>query len=84
VELLRDEDVQHVIDRMIVRRIANRSGVRRWPGVGDPAGREPAGTLIQLMADRAFEWSLTPVRSFSGSSSVTHQPGRRGSSTIWS
>jgi len=29
VELLRDDDVQHVIDRMIVRRIAEPQWVRR-------------------------------------------------------
>ena len=44
VELLRDDDVQQVIDRMIVRRIAEP----QWgPPVGRvlayPAGREPAG-----------------------------------------
>ncbi|WP_372509614.1 DUF445 domain-containing protein [Mycobacterium alsense] len=59
VELLRDEDVQHVIDRMIVRRIAE-------PQWGPPVGRV-LGTLlaenrqealIQLLADRAFQWSL--------------------------
>jgi uncharacterized membrane-anchored protein YjiN (DUF445 family) len=59
VELLRDEDVQQVIDRMIVRRIAEP----RW---GPPVGRV-LGTLlaenrqealIQLLADRAFQWSL--------------------------
>jgi uncharacterized membrane-anchored protein YjiN (DUF445 family) len=59
VELLRDEDVQHVIDRMIVRRIAE-------PKWGPPVGRV-LGTLlaenrqealIQLLADRAFQWSL--------------------------
>jgi len=32
VELLRDDDVQHVIDRMIVGRIAKPNGVRRWTG----------------------------------------------------
>jgi uncharacterized membrane-anchored protein YjiN (DUF445 family) len=59
VELLRDEDVQHVIDRMIVRRIAE-------PQWGPPVGRVLATllaenrqeTLIQLLADRAFQWSL--------------------------
>lgn len=59
VELLRDEDVQHVIDRMIVRRIAE-------PKWGPPAGRVLATllaenrqeALIQLLADRAFQWSL--------------------------
>jgi uncharacterized membrane-anchored protein YjiN (DUF445 family) len=59
VELLRDEDVQHVIDRMIVRRIAEP----RW---GPPVGRVLATllaenrqeALIQLLADRAFQWSL--------------------------
>lgn len=59
VELLRDEDVQQVIDRMIVRRIAE-------PQWGPPVGRV-LGTLlaenrqealIQLLADRAFQWSL--------------------------
>jgi len=59
VEMLRDDDVQDVIDRMIVRRIAEP----RW---GPPVGRV-LGTLlaenrqealIQLLADRAFQWSL--------------------------
>ncbi|HEU4361236.1 MAG TPA: DUF445 domain-containing protein [Mycobacterium sp.] len=59
VELLRDEEVEYGIDRMIVRRLAEP----RW---GPPAGRVLASllaehrqeTLIQLLADRAFEWSL--------------------------
>ncbi|ORW87619.1 DUF445 domain-containing protein [Mycobacterium riyadhense] len=59
VELLRDEDVQHVIDRMIVRRVAE-------PQWGPPAGRllqtllaeNRQEALIQLLADRAFQWSL--------------------------
>jgi uncharacterized membrane-anchored protein YjiN (DUF445 family) len=59
VELLRDEDVQYVIDRMIVRRIAE-------PQWGPPVGRVLASllaenrqeALIQLLADRAFQWSL--------------------------
>ncbi|MBY0442268.1 MAG: DUF445 domain-containing protein [Mycobacteriaceae bacterium] len=59
VELLRDEDVQLVIDRMIVRRIAE-------PQWGPPAGRvlttllveNRQEALIQLLADRAFQWSL--------------------------
>ena len=59
VELLRDEDVQHVIDRMIVRRIAE-------PQWGPPVGRVLGSllaenrqeALIQLLADRAFQWSL--------------------------
>ena len=59
VELLRDDDVQHVIDRMIVRRIAE-------PQWGPPVGRVLATllaehrqeALIQLLADRAFQWSL--------------------------
>jgi uncharacterized membrane-anchored protein YjiN (DUF445 family) len=59
VELLRDEDVQQVIDRMIVRRIAE-------PQWGPPVGRVLAtllaenrqDALIQLLADRAFQWSL--------------------------
>lgn len=59
VELLRDEEVQQVIDRMIVRRIAEP----RW---GPPVGRVLASllaehrqeALIQLLADRAFQWSL--------------------------
>nr|WP_108637574.1 DUF445 domain-containing protein [Mycobacterium numidiamassiliense] len=59
VELLRDEDVQQVIDRMIVRRIAE-------PQWGPPVGRVLATllaenrqeALIQLLADRAFQWSL--------------------------
>lgn len=59
VELLRDEDVQQVIDKMIVRRIAE-------PQWGPPVGRVLASllaenrqeALIQLLCDRAFEWSL--------------------------
>ncbi|MGV0634813.1 DUF445 domain-containing protein [Mycolicibacillus trivialis] len=59
VELLRDEDVQTVIDRMIVRRIAE-------PQWGPPAGRMLSSllaenrqeALIQLLCDRAFQWSL--------------------------
>jgi uncharacterized membrane-anchored protein YjiN (DUF445 family) len=59
VELLRDDDVQYVIDRMIVRRIAE-------PQWGPPAGRVLATllaenrqeALLQLLADRAFQWSL--------------------------
>jgi uncharacterized membrane-anchored protein YjiN (DUF445 family) len=59
VELLRDDDVQQVIDRMIVRRIAE-------PHWGPPVGRVLATllaehrqeALIQLLADRAFQWSL--------------------------
>ncbi|MEB3020562.1 DUF445 domain-containing protein [[Mycobacterium] crassicus] len=59
VELLRDEEIAYVIDRMIVRRIAE-------PQWGPPVGRM-LGTLlaehrqealIQLLADRAFQWSL--------------------------
>jgi uncharacterized membrane-anchored protein YjiN (DUF445 family) len=59
VELLRDDDIQQVIDRMIVRQIAE-------PQWGPPVGRV-LGTLlaenrqealIQLLADRAFQWSL--------------------------
>ncbi|GFG73411.1 membrane protein [Mycobacterium botniense] len=59
VELLRDEDVQHVIDHMIIKRIAE-------PQWGPPVGRMLATllaenrqeALIQLLADRAFHWSL--------------------------
>ena len=44
VELLRDEDVQQVIDRMIVRRIAEPQwGPPVGRVLGDPAGRESAG-----------------------------------------
>ncbi|MFZ0833968.1 MAG: DUF445 domain-containing protein [Mycobacterium sp.] len=59
VEMLRDEDVQHVFDRMIIKRIAE-------PQWGPPIGRV-LGTLlrenrqealIQMLADRAFQWSL--------------------------
>ncbi|OBK70848.1 hypothetical protein A5651_21215 [Mycobacterium sp. 1274761.0] len=59
VEMLRDEDVQHVLDRMIVKRLAE-------PLWGPPVGRVLATllaehrqeALIQLLADRAFQWSL--------------------------
>jgi uncharacterized membrane-anchored protein YjiN (DUF445 family) len=59
VELLRDEDVQQILDRMIVRRLAEP----QWgPPIGRllstllAEGRQEA--LIQLLADRAFQWSL--------------------------
>ena len=59
VEMLRDEDVQHVLDRMIIKRIAEP----QWgPPVGRvldtllEEGRQEA--LLQLLADRAFQWSL--------------------------
>ena len=59
VEMLRDEDVQQVLDRMIVKRIAQP----QWgPPVGRvlnsllEEGRQEA--LLQLLADRAFQWSL--------------------------
>jgi uncharacterized membrane-anchored protein YjiN (DUF445 family) len=59
VELLRDDEIQQVIDRMIVRRIAE-------PQWGPPVGRmlstllaeNRQEALIQLLADRAFQWSL--------------------------
>jgi uncharacterized membrane-anchored protein YjiN (DUF445 family) len=59
VEMLRDEDVQHVLDRMIIKRIAE-------PKWGPPVGRvlstllaeNRQEALIQLLADRAFQWSL--------------------------
>jgi uncharacterized membrane-anchored protein YjiN (DUF445 family) len=59
VELLNDEDIQQVIDRTIVKRLAE-------PQWGPPAGRVLASllaenrqeALIQLLCDRAFEWSL--------------------------
>ena len=59
VELLNDDDVQQAIDRTIIKRIAE-------PQWGPPAGRLLASllaenrqeALIQLLCDRAFEWSL--------------------------
>jgi len=59
VELLNDEDIQHAIDRTIVRRVAE-------PQWGPPAGRvlsqllaeNRQEALIQLLSDRAFEWAL--------------------------
>ncbi len=59
VELLNDDDIQQIIDRMIVRRIAE-------PQWGPPVGRLLAQllaenrqeALLQLLCDRAFEWSL--------------------------
>ena len=59
VELLNDEDVQQVIDRTIVKRLAE-------PQWGPPVGRVLAQllaenrqeALIQLLCDRAFEWAL--------------------------
>ncbi len=59
VEMLNDEDIQHVIDRIIVKRIAE-------PQWGPPVGRvlgellaeNRQEALLQLLADRAFEWAL--------------------------
>ncbi|BDY29493.1 DUF445 domain-containing protein [Mycolicibacterium mageritense] len=59
VEMLRDEDVQQVLDRMIVKRVAE-------PKWGPPIGRVLATllaegrqeALLQLLCDRAFQWSL--------------------------
>jgi uncharacterized membrane-anchored protein YjiN (DUF445 family) len=59
VEMLRDEDIQQVLDKMIVKRIAQ-------PQWGPPVGRVLSSlleenrqeALLQLLADRAFEWSL--------------------------
>ncbi|MDI3312838.1 MAG: DUF445 domain-containing protein [Mycobacterium sp.] len=59
VGLLPDEDVQQVIDRTIIKRLAE-------PPWGPPVGRVLATVLaenrqealIQLLADRAFQWSL--------------------------
>ncbi len=59
VELLNDEDVQHAIDKTIVKRLAE-------PQWGPPVGRvltqllaeNRQQALIQLLADRAFEWAL--------------------------
>ncbi len=59
VELLNDEDIQHVIDRTIVKRLAE-------PQWGPPVGRvlgqllaeNRQEALIQLLCDRAFEWAL--------------------------
>jgi len=59
VEMLRDDDIQQLLDRMIVKRIAQ-------PQWGPPIGRVLASlleegrqeALLQLLADRAFEWTL--------------------------
>lgn len=59
VELLNDEDVQQIIDRTLVKRIAE-------PLWGPPTGRLLSSllaenrqeALIQLLCDRAFQWSL--------------------------
>jgi uncharacterized membrane-anchored protein YjiN (DUF445 family) len=59
VELLNDEDIQHAIDRTIVKRLAE-------PQWGPPVGRvlgqllaeNRQEALLQLLCDRAFEWSL--------------------------
>lgn len=59
VELLNDEDIQHAIDKTIVKRLAE-------PQWGPPVGRvlgqllaeNRQEALIQLLSDRAFEWAL--------------------------
>ena len=60
VELLNDEDIQQAIDRTIVKRLAE-------PQWGPPVGRvlnqllteNRQEALIQLLADRAFDWALS-------------------------
>ncbi|QEN16993.1 DUF445 domain-containing protein [Mycobacterium sp. ELW1] len=59
VELLNDDDIQQVIDRTIVRRLAE-------PQWGPPVGRvlgqllaeNRQEALLQLLCDRAFQWAL--------------------------
>lgn len=59
VELLNDEDIQHAIDKTIIKRLAE-------PQWGPPVGRvlsqllaeNRQEALIQLLCDRAFEWAL--------------------------
>ncbi|AGZ52009.1 membrane protein [Mycobacterium kansasii ATCC 12478] len=59
VELLNDDEIHQLIDRMIMRRIAE-------PQWGPPVGRmlqtvlseNRQEAMIQLLADRAFQWSL--------------------------
>lgn len=59
VELLNDDDIQQVIDRTIVKRLAE-------PQWGPPVGRvlsqllaeNRQEALIQLLCDRAFQWAL--------------------------
>ena len=85
VELLNDEDIQHAIDKTIVKRLAE-------PQWGPPVGRvlgqllaeNRREALIQLLCDRAFEWALNAGPTIpSGWSCVTRQAGRRSSSTSW-
>ena len=67
VELLNDDDIQHAIDRTIVKRVAE-------PQWGPPAGRLLASllaenrqeALIQLLCDRAFSGRSTPGRPSEG------------------
>ena len=59
VELLNDEDIQHAIDKTIVKRLAEP----QWcPPVGRVLSQMLAENrqeaLIQLLCDRAFEWAL--------------------------
>ncbi|BBY63245.1 DUF445 domain-containing protein [Mycolicibacterium helvum] len=59
VELLNDDDIQQVIDRTIVKRLAE-------PQWGPPVGRvlgqllaeHRQEALIQLLCDRAFQWAI--------------------------
>ena len=59
VELLNDEDIQQAIDKTIIKRLAE-------PQWGPPAGRvlgqllaeNRQEALLQLLCDRAFEWTL--------------------------
>ena len=84
VEMLRDEDVQHVLDRMIVKRIAEPQwGPPVGRVLGHAAGRAPSGS-----ADPAARRPRVPVVAQrrrdhrAGRSSVTRRPGRRAGSTI--
>ena len=72
---------EHVLDRMIVKRIAEPSGDRRSAGPRHAVGRGRQEALLQLLADRASSGGSMAAPSSSGSSSGTRRPRNHAGST---
>ena len=83
VTVLRDEDVQEVIDQVLVRKLLERPA-------GPPLGAVLEGILndgahhrlVDLVCDKAYDWvDATTTPPCCGSSSGGRRPGRPASST---
>ncbi len=59
VELLNDEDIQQAIDKTIIKRLAEPQwGPPAGRGLGQLLAENRQEALLQLLCDRAFEWTL--------------------------